>query len=120
MWNEEAERVVQELAEEVMQGVKEWRLKNPKATFREIEAAVDGRWARARARLLQEVALASDATKVSSGPEGGGTECPQCGQCLESRGQGTRSLSTHYDQRISLKRSYGVCSACGTGLFPPG
>ncbi len=115
MWNEDVERVVQQLSGEVMLEVKDWRLQNPKATFREIEAAVDGSWARARARLLQEVALASDATKVS-----GGTECPQCGQCLESRGQGTRSLSTHYDQRISLKRSYGVCPACGTGLFPPG
>ena len=99
---------------------KEWRLQHPKASFKKIEEAVDGSLARARARLLQDVALASDATKVSSGPEGGGTKCPQCGQCLKSRGQSTRSLSTHYDQRISLKRSYGVCPACGTGLFPPG
>ncbi len=120
MWNEEAERVVQELVEEVMQGVKEWRLQNPKATFREIEAAVDGSWARARARLLQEVALASEATEVSSDPEGRGSQCPQCGGPLESRGQRTRNLITNYDQSISLKRSYGQCPACETGLFPPG
>ena len=120
MWNEEAERVVQELAAEVMQEVKEWRLQNPKATFREIEAAVDGSWARARARLLQEVALASEATEVSSDLEGREHQCPRCSHPLESRGQRSRCLSTYYDQSINLKRSYGVCPACGTGLFPPG
>ncbi len=46
MWNEEVERVVQGLAGEVMQEVKEWRLDNPKATSKEIEAAVDRSWRR--------------------------------------------------------------------------
>lgn len=120
MWNEEVERVVQGLAEEVMQEVKEWRLQNPKATFREIEAAVDGSWARARASLLQEVSLTSEAREMSSDPEGGGYRCPQCDHPLESRGQHSRDLLTHSNQSINLKRSYGVCPACGTGLFPPG
>jgi len=120
MWNVEVERVVQGLAEEVMQEVKEWRLQNPKATFREIEAALDGSWARARARLLQEIALASEAREMSSDPEGVGYQCPQCHHLLESRGQRSRELITHYNQRINLRRSYGVCPACGTGLFPPG
>lgn len=120
MWNEDVERRLQELSGEVILGVREWRLQHPKATFREIEAVVDERWARARARLIQEVALASEATEVSSDPEGRGYGCPQCGQAMESRGQRTRSLTTNYNQSISLKRSYGVCPACGTGLFPPG
>jgi predicted RNA-binding Zn-ribbon protein involved in translation (DUF1610 family) len=120
MWNEEVERVVQEVAEGVMQEVKEWRLQNPKATFREIEAAVDGSWARARARLLQEVVLTSEAREVSSDSAGGGYQCPQCYHPLESRGQRSRDLITHCNQSITLKRSYGVCPACGTGLFPPG
>jgi predicted RNA-binding Zn-ribbon protein involved in translation (DUF1610 family) len=120
MWNEDMERRLQELSGEVILEVKEWRLQHPKATFREIEAVVDESWARARARLLQEVALASEATEVSSDSEGGGYRCPQCDQAMESRGQRTRSLITNYDQSISLKRSYGVCPACGTGLFPPG
>ena len=120
MWNEDVERRLPELSGEVILAVKEWRLQNPKATFREIEAAVDGSWARARARLLQEVVLASEATEVNSDPEGGGYGCPQCGQAMESRGQRTRSLTTNYNQSIILKRSYGVCPACGTGLFPPG
>ncbi len=81
---------------------------------------MDASLARARARLLQDVALASEATKVSNDPGVGRSQCPQCGHPLESRGQGTRSLTTYYDQRINLKRSYMVCPACRTGLFPPG
>ncbi len=120
MWNEDLDRALEELSGGVISEVKEWRLQNPKASFREIEAAVDGSWARARARLLQEVALVSEATEVSSDTEGRGFPCPQCGHPLESRGQRTRSLITDYNQSISLKRNYGVCPACGTGLFPPG
>jgi len=118
MWNEDVERRLQELSGQVILQVKGWRLQHPKATFREIEAAVDQSWA--RARLLQEVALASEAREMSSDPEGGGSQCPQCHQLLESRGQRSRELITHYNQSINLKRSYGVCPACGTGLFPPG
>jgi hypothetical protein len=120
MWNEDVERRLQELSGEVILQVKEWRLQHPKATFREIEAAVDESWARARARLLQEVALASEAREMSSGPGGGGSQCPQCHRLLESRGQRSRELITHYNQIIKLKRNYGVCPACGTGFFPPG
>ena len=120
MWDQELEDSWQQLAEEVLLGIKEWRLGHPRATFQEIEAAVDRGLARARARLLQDVALASAAREMSSAPEGGGYRCPQCRHPLERRGQKTRSLTTHYDQSINLKRSYGVCPACGTGLFPPG
>jgi hypothetical protein len=38
-----------ELSDEVISGMKEWRLQHPRATFREIEAAVDERLARLRA-----------------------------------------------------------------------
>ena len=44
-----------ELAEDVMTGMKEWRLQHPKATFREIEAALDERLARLRARMLEDL-----------------------------------------------------------------
>jgi len=118
MWNEDVERRLQELSGQVILQVKEWRLRQPKATFREIEAAVDQSWA--RARLLPEVALATEAREMSSGPEGGEYQCPQCHHLLESRGQRSRDLTTQYNQRIKLKRSYGVCPACGTELFPPG
>jgi hypothetical protein len=48
---------------------KEWRLQHPRATFKEIEEAVEGCWSRARARLLQNVAMASEAAGVNSDPK---------------------------------------------------
>jgi len=45
-----------ELAEEVVTGMKEWRLQHPKATLREIERALDERLAKMRARMLQDAA----------------------------------------------------------------
>ena len=120
MWNQEVEQVWRQLSEEIILEVKEWRLGHPTATFKEIEGAVDGCWARARARILQDVAMASSAVKVSSDPKDERPPCPGCGHAVESRGQRTRGLTTNYDQSINLKRSYGVCPACGTGFFPPG
>ena len=42
----------QAVSEEVLTGMKDWRVQHPKATFREIEAALDERLARLRARML--------------------------------------------------------------------
>ena len=45
--------------------------------------------------------------------------CPACGAPLQSRGEHPRGLLTQAGQEITLTRSYGTCSACGAGLFPP-
>src|SRR5436309_1822222 len=50
----------------VLTGVKEWRLQHPRASLDEIEAALDERWASARARLLQDLALVSAAAHVAA------------------------------------------------------
>ena len=120
MWSAEIEAHWQQLGEEVMVGMKEWRLQHPKATFQEIETALDERLARVRARMLQDVALASAVRDVRSLKPEERPPCPQCGHALEARGQETRQLTTNYNQSISLKRSYTRCPECGTGLFPPG
>ena len=120
MCNKEVDSNCQGSFEEVILGIWEWRLQHPKATLKEIEEAVDAGLARARARLLQDVALASEATKVSKRPEDEGPRCDRCRYPLESRGQRTRCLITHHDQGINLKRSYMVCPSCGKGLFSPG
>jgi hypothetical protein len=120
MGNPDVERSWQELAEEVLLGIKEWRLQHPKATLKEIEEALDGSWAKTRARIVRDLALASAAKDLSGVQEDMGYLCPQCEHPLESRGQKTRRVITYYDQNIDLKRSYGVCPSCGTGLFPPG
>ena len=42
MWQEEVERVWAGLSEEVILEVTQWRSEHPRATFKEIEEAVDG------------------------------------------------------------------------------
>jgi ribosomal protein S27AE len=109
-----------ELSEEVITGMKEWRQQHPKATFQEIETAVDERLGRLRARMLQDTALVSRAADLSAVAERDRPRCPHCGTLLEPHGQQTRTLTTHYDHPIELKRSYALCPKCAAGLFPPG
>ncbi len=109
-----------ELAEEVMSGMKEWRLQHPRATFREIEQALDERLAKMRARMLQDAALASAAADIKAAVEAERPVCPQCGARLEGRGTAVRRLTTQHNQTVALTRSYGVCPQCGAGFFPPG
>jgi len=113
------------LAAEVLTGIKDWRTQHPRATFTEIEGALDDRLSRLRARLLEDVALASAATAATAGPGGAGeagerVACPTCGGRLEHRGPATRAVTLTRDQTVTLARSYTVCASCGAGVFPPG
>lgn len=119
MWPTDAEARWQQEVALVLTGMKEWRLQHPHATLQEIEAALDERWAVARARLLQDFALASTAAHVAAEAEAERPRCPQCGQLLEARGEAARTLTTTYNQPITLTRSYASCPACQAGLFPP-
>jgi hypothetical protein len=108
------------LAAEVCSGMKEWRLQHSRATLSEIEAALDERLARLRARMLQDAALASAAAEWEGEPEEEQPRCPQCGHVLKARGVCTeRHLQTQGGQDVTLKRSYGICPGCGAELFPP-
>ena len=109
-----------ELAEEVMSGMKEWRLQHPKATLTEIEVALDERLGRMRARMLQDAALASAAADIKGAQEEERPVCPHCGTRLRERGKRTRRLTSQQEQTLTLERSYGECPTCGWGLFPPG
>ena len=116
----DVDRTWRELSEEVITGMKEWRLQHPRATFVEIEAVLDERLARLRARMLQDAALASIAADWKQSPPEACPRCPSCGQRLVSGGSQERRLETQGRQEIVLQRQYGVCPACGGGLFPPG
>lgn len=119
MWSAKVEVRWQQEISLVVTGMKEWRLQHPHATFQEIEAALDEQWASARARLLQDLALASAAARGAAVPETERTKCPQCGGRLEARGEEERTLTTTYNQPITLTRGYAYCPACQAGLFPP-
>lgn len=75
-----------ECSEEIMAGIGEWHLHHPKATLREIEAAVDERLAELRARMLQDGALASQAADVSQTPVQDRPVCLHCGTPVEPPG----------------------------------
>jgi predicted RNA-binding Zn-ribbon protein involved in translation (DUF1610 family) len=108
----------QQLADEVMSGMKEWRLEHPRATLREIEAALDERLGKMRARMLEDVAQPSPAAALND-EEGRRLKCPQCGTELQARGERSRQLQTHQRQQVEFNRGYGQCPQCGAGFFPP-
>lgn len=108
------------LSEEVLSGMKEWRLQHPRATLNEIEAALDERLARLRARMLEDVALASVAADWARTTGAATPVCPECGTELQARGQHVRRVKTYGGQDLTLQREYGVCPACHAGFFPPG
>ena len=45
------------LSQEVLTGMRAWRLQHPKATLREIELALDAHFASLHARMLQDMAV---------------------------------------------------------------
>lgn len=117
------DRIVAQLtheSEEILTGIREWRTAHPTATFAEIHAVVDERFDQLRAKVLQEIALASAAAE---GAERATTErpvCPECRERMVARGTQERSVTVQGDQAVTLPRSYWTCPACGAGLFPPG
>ena len=113
------ESVGHPLTEDIMTGMREWRIQHPKATLREIETELDARLARTRARMLEDLALQSTAATWQDAARLHTPTCPQCGTRLDERGRHSRTLLTHGGQELTLERSYGVCPSCGSGLFPP-
>jgi hypothetical protein len=75
---------------------------------------------RLEAQLVQDTALASPQRKWSQLPEEDQPKCPVCELLLRERGEKSRKLQGKGGREITLKRQYGTCPLCGTGLFPPG
>lgn len=118
MKEEEIEKNWRRESEEILSGMREWRAQHPKARLAEIEAEVDQRLAGMRARMIADLALASQSADWEAGVES--EICPQCGAKLEKKGKKKRKLATRGGQEIELEREYGVCPQCGQGIFPPG
>jgi hypothetical protein len=116
---DELESRWQPSSREVIRAMKEWRRQHPKATFQEIEAALDGQLARLRAEMLRDLALTSPQADLTQTPAAARPTCSSCGAPLQAQGPQTRTLWTEHDQAIELTRSYATCPQCGAGLFPP-
>ena len=107
-------------AESVWTGLADWRAAHPKATFSEIEAALDERLNQVRARVLADLALASAAADVAAEAREERPRCERCGTVLQARGTSDRTLLTHGGAEVRLVRAYAACPTCGDGSFPPG
>ncbi|MGB8648558.1 MAG: hypothetical protein WCF84_25200 [Anaerolineae bacterium] len=116
---DELETRWQPSSREVIRAMKEWRRQHPKATFQEIESALDQQLAQLRAEMLRDLALSSPNADLTQTLATERPTCPTCGVPLQAQGQQTRTLWTEHDQAIELRRSYATCPQCGAGLFPP-
>ena len=108
------------LSAEILSGMREWRVQHPKATLREIEQALDARWHRLRARMVEDLAIQSSASDWQATTASERPCCPECATPLTLRGKHPRHLKTIGGQHLTLTRSYGYCPSCKQGLFPPG
>ncbi len=93
-----------------------WRQEHPRATWIEIETAIDAQLGPLRAEMLEETAMASEAAAL----DGAHPPCPRCGKRLAAAGARRRRLRGEGDVVLDLERTYARCPACGTGRFPPG
>ena len=107
----------QRQAAATMHTIADWRAAHPRATWTELEAAIDDELAALRTHLLTDSAQASAMTDP---PRAARPPCPTCGGVLHDAGHHPRRLLTERDQTVELERTYLRCPACGTGLFPPG
>ncbi len=109
-----------EIFDEVITGMKEWRASHPKATMREIELEARKRVSRLEARLIEESALESQAKEWAGKEAEERPKCANCGEPLVARGKQKRRMQATMGREIEKDRTYGTCSKCGTGFFPPG
>lgn len=106
----------QQQAATTMSAIADWREAHPRASWTELEAAIDDELAALRTHLLTDAALASAMADPSPAAR---PPCPRCGGVLHDAGRQPRQLVTERDQTVVLKRTYLRCPACGAGLFPP-
>jgi hypothetical protein len=101
------------------EALRAWRALHPRATFREIEDAVEEEMRRVRGKLVEELAATGTMQDLSQVPAEERPRCDACGAVLQARGQRRRTLRDAGGQAVHLRRSYAVCPTCKVGLFPP-
>ena len=70
-------------------GMTQWRKEHPKATWAEIEAAVDERINQLRAQLIEDVVQLGETEEWSQQPREERPGCATCGNPLSARGEQT-------------------------------
>jgi hypothetical protein len=99
-------------------GITQWRKEHPKATWAEIEAAIDEQINQVRAQLIQDGVQMGESEDWSEMPEEERPRCATCGKPWWTRGKQTRYLQTNGGEAVKLTRTYGLCPQCEVGFFP--
>src|SRR5436305_14976912 len=76
-------------------GTTQWRKEHPKATWAEIEAAIDEQINQVRAQLIQDVVQMEESEEWSQMPEEERPKCATCGKQLWARWKQTRWLQSY-------------------------
>jgi ribosomal protein S27AE len=96
----------------IHRNLRNWRATHPRATFAEIELAVEEQLRELRTELVSEaVEGAWDEQRPA---------CPKCGATMRVHSWAERTVIVQGDEAVHVRRPYVVCPACGAGLFPPG
>jgi hypothetical protein len=101
-----------------MLGISQWRKEHPRATWAEIEAAIDEQLKQVRAQLIQDVVQMEESENWSELAEEERPRCATCGKPLWARGKQTRWVQTTGGEAVKLTRMYGTCPQCAVGFFP--
>lgn len=112
---EELDQQWQQQNQKASKAIARWRKEHPKATFAEIEAAVDKELDQVRARMIEDVAQAQPSADV----EQTARTCPQCGERMHVRGKHQRTFQTRGGQDVTLTRDFQSCPSCGYSFSPP-
>ena len=107
----------QKMLEETLLRLADWQRASPKATFAEIEDAVEEEVARFRAQLIADLVNTRSGERRGGGDRGA---CPECGHPMERRGDKERAVTVRGNGTVRFRRHHVTCPACGAGLFPPG
>ena len=111
----------QELSQQVQEELAAWRRAHPRATLTEIEVATMAALQQLQAQYLRDLVAVSPSANLATLAAADRPRCPTCGGALEARGQQTRAVLTPGQAvPVPITRSHAICSACGTGHFPPG
>src|SRR5436305_14137092 len=81
-------------------GMTQWRKEHSKATWAEIEAAVDEQMHQVRAQLLEDLVQMGESEDWRTIPAGERPRCATCGEPLWGRGEQTCCLQTTGAQAV--------------------
>ena len=113
------EQALRQRSVEILADLKEWRKANPRATYVQIEDEVHKQLMQLEARLIENAVEQSPSREWGKGSEQEAALCPKCATPLQARGKQKRTLQGNGGEDITLESTYGTCSKCGEGLFPP-